>query len=621
MKKHALLVGVENYDDPAIVKLACAGNDCRELHGFLKYRAGYDEVRTLMAPHSEAVLDAAVELTSGLQAGDLFVFYFAGHGITHEGRHLLLCPQARMSRLRFLQQVVPVDLLKEETDRPGLDRVLILDACRTDLLASRRGAGGGMEGEQVLRDLAAVAGEPRHAVGSLAILCSCSEGGRAGELPVRGHGLFTAALLEVLEEAVAGEHEVALDNWLEGRLYERMECLAKDSRLPAGQRPWIARTPPPPVLISGPPCAKSSSAQRTAAPEAIGLPRRGRIEVIEEPALSIESVPSGAAMSVDGRAVGRAPLKLTLAAGQYCIRAELDGYQPWEKRIRFDAAGDAQMRIELVAKPRIVTASFPMTAEQAAEVQRAAAAALGVPLADELDCGNSLRLKLRLIPAGSFLMGSPFSELDRDYNESFQEEVTLRQPFLMGVYAATQEQYEAVTSRNPSQFEGDRHPVERTSWDDAMEFCIKLTERTARNTRLPTEAEWEYACRAGTMTPFSFGETISPDQANYDGNGVYGTGEKGVYRQKTAPVGSFPPNAWGLYEMHGNVREWCSESYRDCYADVQAPNLEDSRSEQRVVRGGSWFYYPRHCRSACRMGVPLEYPSNDVGFRVVVDLK
>lgn len=180
-----------------------------------------------------------------------FLFCFAGHGFTHEGRHLLLCPQARMSRLRFLQQVVPIDLLKQETERPGLDRVLILDACRTDLLTARGAAPSGLQREQVPRDLVAAPRAGRSPAGSLALLCACSEGGQAGELLTRGHGLFTAALLEVLDEALAAQREVLLDDWLEGRLCKQMERLAQGARLPGVQRPWVARTLPPPMLIGG----------------------------------------------------------------------------------------------------------------------------------------------------------------------------------------------------------------------------------------------------------------------------------------------------------------------------------------------------------------------------------
>ena len=175
-----------------------------------------------------------------------------------------------------------------------------------------------------------------------------------------------------------------------------------------------------------------------------------------------------------------------------------------------------------------------------------------------LDCGNGVKLELMPIPAGTFMMGSPETEANRESHE-VRHQVAISKPFYLGVYAVTQAQYRMVMGVNLSKFKGDNLPVESVSWNEAVEFCQKLSANTDRKVRLPTEAEWEYACRAGTTTPFNTGDTISTDQANYDGNHTYGNGSKGVFREKTTPVGSFPPNAWGLYDMHGNVWEWCSD--------------------------------------------------------------
>ena len=174
--------------------------------------------------------------------------------------------------------------------------------------------------------------------------------------------------------------------------------------------------------------------------------------------------------------------------------------------------------------------------------------------------------------------------------------------------------------KNPSHFKGAKNPVEMVSWNDAMEFCRNLTAETAMDVRLPTEAEWEYACRAGTTTPFNTGSTISTDSANYNGNYTYRNGRKGVYRQKTMPVGSFAPNAWGLYDMHGNVYERCEDWYgvyhyeRSPAADPKGP----TSAGRRVLRGGSWSNNPEDCRSANRdPGNPASAGSSN-GFRVVM---
>jgi formylglycine-generating enzyme required for sulfatase activity len=184
----------------------------------------------------------------------------------------------------------------------------------------------------------------------------------------------------------------------------------------------------------------------------------------------------------------------------------------------------------------------------------------------------------------------------------------------MGVYAVTQEEWRDVILTtnyikpaegfdliNPSRFRGEKNlPVETVSWDDCQRFIKKLRDKDKKPYRLPTEAEWEYACRAGTTTPFHFGDAISAAQANYSGAGVSGNGTKGLNRKKTTPVGSFPPNAWGLYDMQGNVAQWCQDRF-DKYPQQQVVDPQGAeKGGSRVLRGGSWEDAPGRCRSACR---------------------
>jgi formylglycine-generating enzyme required for sulfatase activity len=164
--------------------------------------------------------------------------------------------------------------------------------------------------------------------------------------------------------------------------------------------------------------------------------------------------------------------------------------------------------------------------------------------------------------------------------------------------------------------------VEQVSWEQASEFCRRLSEITGDVYTLPSEAQWEYACRAGTKSPFYFGDTISPELVNYNGNYVYGEGPKGIYREETTPVGMFPANAWGLQDMHGNVWEWCLDhwhaNYRDAPFDGSAwPNKNSGQDGTRLLRGGSWFSLPRGCRSACRAHSLPGFAYFSVGFRVV----
>jgi len=229
---------------------------------------------------------------------------------------------------------------------------------------------------------------------------------------------------------------------------------------------------------------------------------------------------------------------------------------------------------------------------------------------------NSIGMKFVWIPPGNFMMGSPQEEKQRNANET-QHKVTLTKGFYMGVSTVTQEQWKEIMEKNPSMFGGEKNlPADSVSWNDCQEFIKKLKEKDKKPYRLPTEAEWEYACRAGTTTPFHFGETISAQQANFQVEDVSDKDKKKLPLLKTAPVNSFPANAWGLHDMHGNVWQWCQDWYGDYpqkdVADPQGP----AKGTSRVLRGGSWFYTADCCRSACRSwGEPgLRNYSN--GFRL-----
>ena len=249
------------------------------------------------------------------------------------------------------------------------------------------------------------------------------------------------------------------------------------------------------------------------------------------------------------------------------------------------------------------------------------------------DLGSGVQLELVEILGGRFLMGSPQDEPERYDDEGPQHEVSLSD-FFIGKYAVTQAQWRAVAALprvnwaldpDPSRFKGENRPVEQVSWYDAIEFCARLSVRTGREYGLPTEAEWEYACRAGTTTPFHFGETITTDLANYNGTYTYNGGPEGIDRRKTTDVGRFPANAFGLYDMHGNVWEWCADHWHSSYADKpkrlkangNLPWLSEDKNANRLLRGGSWFYYPRNCRSACRLSNHPGTRRSTHGFRVV----
>jgi eukaryotic-like serine/threonine-protein kinase len=237
------------------------------------------------------------------------------------------------------------------------------------------------------------------------------------------------------------------------------------------------------------------------------------------------------------------------------------------------------------------------------------------------DLGGGVTLEMVEIPAGDFMMGSPVGELERRDSEGPQRRVNITR-FFIGRFVVTQAQWQAVMGSNPAYFKGNNLPVERVSWNDAQVFCKKLSQQTGRTYRLPSEAEWEYACRAGTTTPFHFGPTLTPELANYNGEySSYGSGPKGQYRQQTTPVGSFAANGFGLHDMHGNVLEWCLDHWHQNYNGAPTNGrawIENGYSFSRVLRGGSWFYSPEDCRSAFRSGYDLEGRSDFFGLRLVM---
>jgi formylglycine-generating enzyme required for sulfatase activity len=248
------------------------------------------------------------------------------------------------------------------------------------------------------------------------------------------------------------------------------------------------------------------------------------------------------------------------------------------------------------------------------------------------DLGNNINLEMVAIHGGKFMMGSPDGE-GRD-DEHPQHKVSV-QPFFMGKYPITQAQWRAVAALpkverdlipDPSEFKGDNLPVERVSWYDVIEFCKRISDKTGQLYRLPSEAEWEYACRARTTTPFHFGETITDKLANYRPSKTFADEPKGEYRKKTTDVGIFPPNSFGLYDMHGNVWEWCADDWHKNYEEAPSDGSQwidaneidnDSQIKRKTQRGGSWYLIPGNCRSAVRN---RNFPDNEygnVGFRVV----
>lgn len=238
-------------------------------------------------------------------------------------------------------------------------------------------------------------------------------------------------------------------------------------------------------------------------------------------------------------------------------------------------------------------------AKDANNRQEKAARDLSVPKEITLDLDKGVTMKLVLIPTGRFL-----TEVQAEGEKP--KEVTITKPFYLAAYETKQEQYKALMGKNPSFFDGKARPVEQVSWDDATEFCEKLSGLTKKTVRLPTQVEWEWSCRAGTASPFHVGDVLRFDQANFDGS--LSTGDPAAYRKQTLPVGSFKPNAWGLFDLHGNVAEWTVDSH-----DLDGKQF-------RIIKGGCWASPARMCTSGYFNWLAPDYKAENVGFRVVVEV-
>ncbi|MBN2578471.1 MAG: SUMF1/EgtB/PvdO family nonheme iron enzyme [Pirellulales bacterium] len=379
---------------------------------------------------------------------------------------------------------------------------------------------------------------------------------------------------------------------------------------------------------------------------------------INEPGATVLVFSSEGKVQIEREIPGET-LTIGVAPGRHRLRLEKDGFQVFSKDFTLASGGKEVIRARLEKIPVLAEAEKKKTEEsgsqathvappppavapfdekKAKEHQRAWTEYLGVPV----ELTNSLGMKLALVPPGTFQMGSSREEIDRiasSENTDASDEsldcetprhlVRIVHPFYLGRYEVTRAQYRQVMGIQRTSFpaETDTYPVNSITWNEAREFCRKLSElpeelAAGRVYRLPTEAEWEYACRAGTTTPFSFGGACNGRRANVDGDFPFGTEEKGPTLDHQIAAGSYAANPWGLFDMHGNVGEWCADWYgATYYADAPTEDPQGPASgTYRVVRDGSWRYKPIRARSASRGKLIPAYPSLDVGFRVGMSL-
>ena len=617
-KNFAITIGINKYeylDRP----LNYAASDAEKVRDFLLSEADFNQV-FYYSDYSPSINNISTRPTrSGLLrllkvtfekefmgAGDNFWFFFSGHGARVKGIDYIIPSDAFIEDIE--NSAISVNYIIQRLQRCGADNVvLILDACRE-------------QGDNISKDIKGVGEQTEKEAREKGVItiCSCSPNEYSWELKDLQQGVFTYALLEGL----GSKGKKATVERLNEHLKYRVKELAKSQ---GKQTPSIMADPiEKSHLILMPKYATKSDISmlknycyQAQVDENFELAESLWIRVLET-------------------GVDRDAIK---ALQKIAIQKQKIEVSPYRENKNFeskDTNAKKYVSIEESEKGKLFTFEVVKVNSSGSIVNRRQESARQ----RIEDLGDGTELEMVYIPGGTFMMGSPENEKQRRDDEGPQHNVTVS-PFFMGKYPVTQGQWRAIASQTnlkvkldlnpePSYFKESyqdidrwQRPVEKVKWIEAVEFCERLSKLTGNDYRLPSESEWEYACRAGTTTPFYFGETITSELANFNGEYTYGKSSKGEYRKETTPVGQFPPNAFGLYDMHGNVYEFCQDVYHKNYneapTDGSAWEIEgDSDSDRRVLRGGSWVFIPRWCRSANRFNFfSVVTDSYFIGFRLV----
>ncbi|MBD2252904.1 SUMF1/EgtB/PvdO family nonheme iron enzyme [Nostoc parmelioides] len=593
-KNWAIAIGVNQYD--WLQPLNYAKRDAELMQEFLRKEAGFDEVFFYTdgvesnRPNRANLRQLLIKVfdKSFMGAGDNFWFFFSGHGMRHDGCDYLMPSDGNPDDIQ--ETAISINFVTQRLRRCGADNVvLILDACRNE--GQKNGQGIGGQTAETAREQGVIS------------IFSCNPHEYSYEIPALQQGAFTTALIEGL--GIKGKCATVerLNQYLKSRVPEIVR-----QHQNRRQTPYVIAEPINKSHLILVPKYATLADIATLKIDAYRAKDEGNLDLAEQLWIRVLAAASGQdadaieaikKIAVERERLGRGETPVTSSSNSNSGNSG-KGVSTVEPPV--PKVPTFQFEVVTVNAQGKITNRQNRTAKYFAE-----------------DLGNGVTLEMVQIPGGTFTMGSPESEKDRDSDESPQRQVTVP-GFFMGKYAVTQAQYRAIMGKNPANFKGDEKPVEQVSWDDAVEFCKKLSQKTGRTYRLPSEAEWEYACRAGTTTPFYFGETITTDLVNYDGNYPYGAAPKGKYRQETTNVGEFPPNSFGLYDMCGNVYEWCEDVYNNNYQSAPIDGsawLTGKDNNMRLLRGGSWFADARFCRCADRFTYARASRYRDVGFRVV----
>jgi len=617
----ALIIGINDYKDKKIPDLKTAINDAKSMAKLLREKYGFQvELMLGRKATKTAIYNKLRSLAALAKPDESVLIYYAGHGDLdrqyNDGWWIPVDAEAG-NPITYLDNIQVQKAMRNMKARHVL---LISDSCYSGTLFGSKAR----EVPQVITDkyyLNLYNEKSRWGMTSGNKTPVSDEG-------TRGHSVFAYQLLKELaknEKPYVSTQEI----------YTRIAPIVGNN---SEQTPLCR-----PIRNTG-----------DQGGEFVFVASSGATVVEPSPAissttLSVSANVKGARVLVDGRRVGETPLSdVEVSPGDHRIRVEKQGYEPYRKRIRLGKGRSMSLYVDLSEaqprKGRLYVETEPDDAKvkilnigpafyQGMELEpgkyNVEVSASGYKTKTrrvDLSAGEDENISIRLeavvaghpgrkftnnlgmefvyIKPGTFMMGSPSSESKRESDER-QHRVTLTRGFYIQTTEVTQGQWERVMGNNPSRFKncGDNCPVENVSWKDCQAFIRKLNRMEGTDKyRLPTEAEWEYACRAGTDTPFSFGRCLSTDQANYDGNYPMPGCSKGEYRKTTVRSASFPPNPWGLYDMHGNVWEWCEDRYGDYPSGSVTDPTGPSSGSYRVFRGGSWYSHARSCRSANRGG-------------------
>ena len=641
----AIVIGINQYR--FLQPLNYAKRDAEAMHSFLTQEAKFDRI-FLFTDDSPAINGKATEpfranllrvlrqifAAPFMKDGDNFWFFFSGHGIPHNGQDYLM----------------PLDGDPEDIENTGIstntitnylrscgadNAVMILDACRS---------GGKKSGEGIGRQTEAEARQ----TGVISFF-SCSPDQYSYELEAIGQGAFTYALIEGL--GVQGRCATVdqLNQYLKCRVPELVSQHFQRVR----QTPYTIAEPLERSHLILMPQHANLADIATVKIDAYSAQTDEDWDLAERLWIRVLAAASGQ----DADAV-RALQKIAIKRHTETFPLQLEQYGT-SKSPKSSQKPTTQTPKNILEQSTSRTPVVPVQILKRSEQKRV----FQIPelIASNLqeftfeivevdsygkitsrhagenqfitEKVNEVAIEMVVVPGGTFLMGSPDSEGKKYKNERPQHTVTV-QTILMSKYPITFSQWKAVAllqtvhrelKRRPSARNwGAKRPVVEVSWHDATEFCDRLSKETGHTYRLPTEAEWEYACRAGTTTPFHFGQTITSDLANYDGTYIYHSEPKGDNRARTLQVGELKfPNAFGLFDMHGNVWEWCQDHWHENYngAPMNGEAWIDSINNQdRVIRGGSWVNEPSNCRSSHRHWKSSEQTSGHIGFRIVRSL-